>query len=84
MDAQADSLRKFGVPAGGRRGEGNLAPHTVTVRFAGLLEGLLTLSEEEREDEPLINRYLRPPLCMTIHAFLCKCAYLDQFGTCAE
>lgn len=58
MDAQAESLRKFGVPTGGRgRGEVSLAPHIVTVRFAGLLEGLLTLSEEEREDEPLVNRY---------------------------
>ena len=56
MDAQAESLRRFGVPAGGRRGESSLAPHVVTVRFAGLLEGLLTLSEEEREDEPLVNR----------------------------
>jgi hypothetical protein len=58
MDAQAESLRRFGVPTGGRgRGEISLAPHIVTVRFAGLLEGLLTLSEEEREDEPLVNRY---------------------------
>ena len=61
MDAQADSLRKFGVPTGARRGEGSLAPHPVTVRFAGLLEGLLTLCEEGREDEPLVNRYPRTP-----------------------
>jgi hypothetical protein len=56
MDQQAESLRKFGVPTGSRRGDESRAPHPITQRFAGLLQGLLILSEEERDDEPLVNR----------------------------
>ena len=57
MDQHAESLRRFGVPTGGRRVDESLAPHGITQRFAGLLQGVLTLSEEERDDEPLVNRY---------------------------
>jgi vacuolar protein sorting-associated protein 52 len=56
MDQHAESLRRFGVPTG-RRGDESLSPHGITQRFAGLLQGLLLLSEEERDDEPLVNRY---------------------------
>lgn len=55
MDQHAESLRRFGVPAGGRKGDESLSPHGITQRFAGLLQGLLILSEEERDDEPLVN-----------------------------
>ena len=54
MDQHAESLRRFGVPAG-RKGDELLSPHGITQRFAGLLQGLLILSEEERDDEPLVN-----------------------------
>jgi len=57
MDLHAESLRRFGVPTGSKRTEDSLAPHAISQRFAELLEGLLNLSEEEREDEPLANRY---------------------------
>jgi vacuolar protein sorting-associated protein 52 len=56
MDQQAESLRRFGVPTGSRRGDESLSPHGITQKFAGLLQGLLLLSEEERDDEPLVNR----------------------------
>lgn len=59
MDQHAESLRRFGVPSGSRRADELLSPHGITQRFAGLLQGLLMLSEEEREDEPLVNRYHR-------------------------
>lgn len=58
MDQHAESLRRFGVPTASKRGDESLSPHAITQRFAGLLQGLLTLSEEERDDEPLINRYI--------------------------
>jgi hypothetical protein len=58
MDQHAESLRRFGVPTGSRRSDESLSPHGITQRFAGLLQGLLTLSEEERDDEPLVNRYV--------------------------
>ena len=58
MDQHAESLRRFAVPTGSRRGNELLSPHGVTQRFAGLLQGLLTLSEEEKDDEPLVNRYI--------------------------
>lgn len=57
MDSHAESLRRFGVPTGSRRTEDSLTPHPISQRYAGLMQGLLTLSEEEREDEPLANRY---------------------------
>jgi vacuolar protein sorting-associated protein 52 len=77
MDSQAESLRRFGVPAGARRSEVTLAPHPVTVRFAGLLEGFLTLSEEGREDEPLVNRYaIRHHPIRYLSLFWLECAYL--------
>ena len=57
MDQHAESLRRFGVPTGGRGRDEMLSPHAITQRFAGLLQGLLQLSEEERDDEPLVNRY---------------------------
>lgn len=60
MDQHAESLRRFGVPTGSRRAEDSLAPHPISQRFAGLLQGLLNLSEEERVDEPLANRYIVP------------------------
>ena len=60
MDQHAESLRRFGVPTGSRRADELLSPHGITQRFAGLLQGLLMLSEEEREDEPLVNRYHLP------------------------
>jgi vacuolar protein sorting-associated protein 52 len=53
MDQHAESLRRFGVPAG-RKGDELLSAHGITQRFAGLLQGLLILSEE-RDDEPLVN-----------------------------
>ena len=56
MDQHAESLRRFGVPPGSKRGDELLSPHGITQRFAGLLQGLLVLSEEERDDEPLVNR----------------------------
>lgn len=56
MDQHGESLRRFGVPTGSRRGDESLSPHGITQRFAGLLQGLLLLSEEERDDEPLVNR----------------------------
>jgi vacuolar protein sorting-associated protein 52 len=58
MDQHAESLRRFGVPTGSKRGDESLTPHGITQRVAGLLQGLLILSEEERDDEPLINRYV--------------------------
>ena len=58
MDQHAESLRRFGVPTGSRKGDESLSPHSITQRFAGLLQGLLLLSEEERDDEPLVNRYV--------------------------
>src|SRR5271155_5729136 len=57
MDQHAESLRRFGVPSGSRRGDESLSPLGITQRFAELLQGLLILSEEERDDEPLVNRY---------------------------
>jgi vacuolar protein sorting-associated protein 52 len=59
MDQHAESLRRFGVPTGSRRGEESLSPIGITQRFAGLLQGLLILSEVERDDEPLVNRYFQ-------------------------
>ena len=59
MDQHGESLRRY---ASGRRGDESLAPHPITQRFAELLQGLLLLSEEEREDEPLVNRYVLPYL----------------------
>jgi vacuolar protein sorting-associated protein 52 len=55
MDSHGESLRRFGVPTGSRRTEDSFAPHPISQRLAGLLQGLLNLSEEEREDEPLAN-----------------------------
>lgn len=63
MDQHAESLRRFGVPTGGRGRDETLSPHAITQRFAGLLQGLLQLSEEERDDEPLVNRYTYPRIC---------------------
>lgn len=57
MDQHAESLRRFGVPTGSRRGEESLSPHGITQRFGELLQGLLLLSKEERDDEPLVNRF---------------------------
>ena len=56
MDQHAESLRRFGFPTGSRRGDDSISPLGITQKFAGLLQGLLTLSEEERDDEPLVNR----------------------------
>ena len=58
MDQHAESLRRFGVATGSRRGDELLSPHGITQRFAALLQGLLILSEEERDDEPLVNRFI--------------------------
>jgi len=58
MDQHGESLRRYAASSG-RRGEESLSPHPITQRFAELLQGLLLLSEEEREDEPLVNRYAR-------------------------
>jgi len=55
MDQHAESLRRFGVPAGSRARDETLSPHAITQRFAGLMQGLLQLSQEERDDEPLVN-----------------------------
>jgi vacuolar protein sorting-associated protein 52 len=60
MDQHAESLRRFGVPTGSRSRDETLSPHAITQRFAGLMQGLLQLSEEERDDEPLVNRYDLP------------------------
>jgi len=57
MDQHAESLRRFGVPTGSRRADESLSPHAITQRFAELLQALLVLSEDERDDEPLVNRY---------------------------
>ena len=57
MDQHAESLRRFGVPTGSRGRDETLSPHAITQRFAGLMQGLLQLSQEERDDEPLVNRY---------------------------
>lgn len=86
MDAQAESLRRFGVPAGTRRGESvSLGGIPVTVRFASLLEGLLTLSEEEREDEPLVNRYQNSPFQFYFISWHCLGNVLTvQPWTCEE
>jgi hypothetical protein len=58
MDQHAESLRRFGVPTGSRGRDETLSPHAITQRFAGLMQGLLQLSQEERDDEPLVNRYI--------------------------
>jgi len=55
MDLQGESLRRFGVPSPSRRGEDSLLPHPISQRFAGLLQGLLSLSEGA---EPLSNRFI--------------------------
>jgi vacuolar protein sorting-associated protein 52 len=83
MDQQAESLRRFGLPSSTRE-EASLAPLAVSQRFAGLLEGLLVLSGEGREDEPLGTRYLTDDFANTSLGRVRSDfeAFLTRWSTC--
>lgn len=81
MDAHCESLRRTGTSASGRGGVGSVggglsakqqgtAPHFLTQRFAGFMNGILTLSAEAGDDEPVANSLGR--LRSDFEAFLTK------------
>lgn len=64
MDMHSESLRKYNASSstkgvGGANSSANTAPHPLTQRFAQFLLGILTLSTEAGDDEPLFNSLAR-------------------------
>jgi hypothetical protein len=75
MDAHCESLRKVPTPSSGNRGaaaafslvgggtsdtsRASVAPHAITQRFGQLLQGILLLSAEAGDDEPVSNSLAR-------------------------
>ncbi|ETI19576.1 hypothetical protein G647_09410 [Cladophialophora carrionii CBS 160.54] len=75
MDAHCESLRKVSIPSSGPRGaaaafslvgggssdtsRASVAPHAITQRFGQLLQGILLLSAEAGDDEPVSNSLAR-------------------------
>ncbi|KIW63246.1 hypothetical protein PV04_10108 [Phialophora macrospora] len=75
MDAHCESLRKVPIPSSGNRGAAaafslvgggssdtsrtSVAPHAITQRFGQLLQGILLLSAEAGDDEPVSNSLAR-------------------------
>ncbi|PUU79055.1 Sac2 family-domain-containing protein [Tuber borchii] len=81
MDAHCESLRRTSTSTSGRGGVSSVggglsakqqgtAPHFLTQRFAGFMNGILTLSAEAGDDEPVANSLGR--LRSDFEAFLTK------------
>ncbi|RPB03669.1 Vps52-domain-containing protein [Choiromyces venosus 120613-1] len=81
IDAHCESLRRATTSASSRGGVGgagggssakqqSTAPHFLTQRFAGFMNGILTLSAEAGDDEPVANSLGR--LRSDFEAFLTK------------
>ncbi|CUS09488.1 unnamed protein product [Tuber aestivum] len=80
MDAHCESLRRSTTSTSGRGGVGvgggpstkqqSTAPHFLTQRFSGFMNGILTLSAEAGDDEPVANSLGR--LRSDFEAFLTK------------
>lgn len=80
MDAHCESLRRSSVAGAGARtgtlslttnaAKQNTAPHFLTQRFAGFMNGILALSAEAGDDEPVANSLGR--LRSDFEAFLTK------------
>jgi len=81
MDAHCESLRRTPTSTSGRGGvsgvggglsarQQSTAPHFLTQRFAGFMNGILTLSAEAGDDEPVANSLGR--LRSDFEAFLTK------------
>jgi len=81
MDAHCESLRRTPTSTSGRGGvsgvggglsarQQSTAPHFLTQRFAGFMNGVLTLSAEAGDDEPVANSLGR--LRSDFEAFLTK------------
>jgi len=81
MDSHCESLRRTPTSTSGRGGvsgvggglsakQQSTAPHFLTQRFAGFMNGILTLSAEAGDDEPVANSLGR--LRSDFEAFLTK------------
>lgn len=73
MDAHCESVKTLasrGAPVSSSKNPVSAAPHVVTQRFGQLLHGILTLSAEAGDDEPVIASLRR--LRNELEAFLTK------------
>lgn len=69
MDAHCESVAAVAVTAANKK-QATAAPHVVTQRFGQLLQGILALSAEAGDDEPVVSSLGR--LRSVVEAFLTK------------